>query len=140
MRLRKNREAAFGDEIDTVWRYRLFNCLHVVLKPDAKIWVMPSYEGTFKLLQKKRQVFFHDLKIKRLVRDNGIDTETARVRAPQTSDHRNHLYDRRFSKSRLDEFPSLTHSGERRRLLPGGDVHADRTMRRAIVEDLLNDL
>src|SRR5262245_58519898 len=101
MRLRQQRQTAFGDEVDASGRYRFLDRVHDVIESDAEVRIVPANQRTLELSKEKSQVSLQHIEVQRLIRDHRIDAKAAGVWASKAADHRNHLYQRRFLKGRL---------------------------------------
>ena len=110
--LRKEREAAFRDEVDRARRDRIFDGIHATVELDAEIGIMKRDQRAFEFRQEEPQILFHHREVQRLERHNGIDAEAAGIRAAQAPEHRDHLYHGRFPQGRVDELPSLPDTGQ----------------------------
>src|SRR5205085_382361 len=85
-------------------------------------------------------VFLEGHEVERLIGNRSVDTEAAGVRAAEAGEHRNALEERRLAHRRLDEGPTITRRREFLRLSRRGHGHADRSMRRAVRQDVPNEL
>ena len=102
-------------------------------------FVVPRDARAAELREQEAQVVTQRLERERLVRDGGVDAEAARVRAAEAGEHRHDLDRRRLRERRLDEPPPLAHAGQVHHLPRGADLHAERTVRRALGERIADD-
>ena len=124
VRLRKQGQAAFGDEVDAARRHGFFDHVQIFVKADAEIGIVPGDHGSLELRQQEPQVLAEHVEIHRLVGHGGIDAKAACVRTPQAAEHGNHLEEGRFPERRFDELPALAYTRERSRLLGGREADA----------------
>src|SRR6185295_19936160 len=108
--LRQQRQAALGDEIDTVGRRGFFDRRHHVIEPHSKVWIVPSNQRAFEFSQQESKIFLDHVEVQRLIRYYRVNAEAAGIRAPEASDHRDHFYEWGFSKGRFDKLPALSNS------------------------------
>src|SRR5262245_49019993 len=91
MRLRKERQAAFGEKVDAPRGHGAFDRVQVIVESHAEVRIVPGYPRSSKLRAKEAQVLLNLLVAQRLVFDGRVDAEAARVRATEAPDHRDDL-------------------------------------------------
>ena len=133
VRLRQERQAALGDEINAPGRGRRFDRVQELVEPDPEIGIVPADARPAQLPPQEPQVVLDHLQVERLVRDDRVDAEAAGVGAAEAAEHRHDLEERGFAQRRLDELPALPYPGECRRLAGGRAVHAQRPVAGAIL-------
>src|ERR1700733_9550148 len=107
----KQRQTAFGDEVDAAGRYRVLDHVQVVVEADSKIGIVPGYQGPLEPGQQEPEILAEYLEVHGLIGHRGIDTKGAGVRAPQAAEHGNHLEEGRFPERRVDELPTFAYPG-----------------------------
>src|SRR5882724_3023984 len=134
MRLREQRQAAFGDEPHAAGRHDILDGRHVVVEADAEIRVMPGDTGPLQLAEQEAEIGADLLEGQRLIVDDRIDAEAAGVGASHAADHRHDLEGRRLGDGLFDEPPALREARQLGRLAQGADLAPDRPVRGAIVQ------
>ena len=136
-RLRQQGEAAFRDELDRPRGDGFLDGPEHVVEPDAEVGVVPADDRSLHLRGEKAEVVPHLVEVERLVGDDRIDAEAARVRAPQTAEHGDDLEQRRLLERRVDELPAGPHAGQRDRLRLRSHEAAERPLGPAVVQDVV---
>jgi hypothetical protein len=121
---------------DPTLGHRRLDRLHIIIEPDAEVGVVPPHDRVLDLGQQEGHVVAQLRKAERLIVHRGVDAEAAGVGAAQAADHGHDLDRRSLGQGRRHELPALFQRRKLERLLEGGDLPSEGTVRLALPADL----